>query len=59
MTRLPYDCHRCAGSQCPVRDKCLRNASMSDMGPRTPIQDNSIRLTVITEADCDDFLNAD
>ncbi len=29
---------------------------MSDMGPRTPIQDNSIRLTVLTEADCENYL---
>lgn len=32
---LPYDYARCRGTDCERRGECLRNAALSDMGPRT------------------------
>lgn len=39
MRRLPYDYSRCQGTECVVRDACLRYTSLNDMGPRTPVSD--------------------
>lgn len=56
MTRLPYDCERCYGSCCLIREACLRHAGLDDMGPRTPINDHSIPKAVVLNQDCQLFL---
>jgi len=53
---LPYDTERCVGYQCPCRADCARHQALSDRGPRTPVNDHSLRVTVITAADCDHFI---
>lgn len=55
---LSYDTERCVGYQCPVRSDCARHLALSDRGPRTPVNDHSMRVTVITAADCDNYMSA-
>ena len=55
---LPYDTERCVGYQCPCRIDCARHQALSDRGPRTPVNDHSMRVTVITAADCDNCIEA-
>lgn len=54
--RLPYDCERCNGSNCGIREQCLRHVALRDMGPRTPVNDHSDPTPVAIPADCEHFL---
>jgi len=53
---LPYDFERCVGYNCPVRGDCARHQALADRGPRTPVNDHSLRVEVITAADCGHFI---
>jgi len=56
MTRLPYDCTRCTGTNCPVREQCLLHEQLSNTGPRTPVADYSADRIIVVEADCEYFV---